>query len=578
MDFVTTERLSAPGTHRSLNLLRRHRAPKSPSAGSPSSHKISPSMMSSAPQLEPPPLLSLPPLAEDLFVTPIPSLQALLQSELRWDHTPLEIDKGKGAMWRMCNFWTVAAFFEVFAQYGMLVCADSFAHMFTFAPLRVLVALFTLTTAHPSWAALLAVCGWITKRAMQVYAPSVVRHAVFTVVGAGGGAGGGAAAPGQPNGRAVGEWPEALLIMAGIAILAFLSGFLLRHTAVASWPARLQRRFTRVHAFELIRAGMLVSVIYVLRQVETGAVYHFLKHQDTKAAAIKLYLIVGIMEVGERLLISFGTDALDAVQHAVYAAPAPGAIRSRGDAIQLLQCAVSIFVVAPLYLLAHSLFIFVHVIVIFVAVTSKDEVMMILLISAHFYELKSLVFKRFDERQIFQIAAADVVERFVVSFFDVVPLTFLRPNPSHTLTCSFPQHLWFRCFSTSAWSSPKVKRRRASSTCRVFNSFFEFSVVVAVAVVFVSPDHHDRLHTQRETSKILRAASPVLLLRLTAVTPRPVSLRPRSFHPPPPPPSQVLVFRNGSVRSWRGLVQAHVHFQVQQGGPANVHRVRLCSS
>ena len=430
MDFVTTERLSAPGTHQSLNLLRRHRAPKSPSAGSPSSHKISPSMMSSAPQLEPPPLLSLPPLAEDLFVTPIPSLQALLQSELRWDHTPLEIDKGKGAMWRMCNFWTVAAFFEVFAQYGMLVCADSFAHMFTFAPLRVLVALFTLTTAHPSWAALLAVCGWITKRAMQVYAPSVVRHAVFTVVGAGGGAGGGAAAPGQPNGRAVGEWPEALLIMAGIAILAFLSGFLLRHTAVASWPARLQRRFTRVHAFELIRAGMLVSVIYVLRQVETGAVYHFLKHQDTKAAAIKLYLIVGIMEVGERLLISFGTDALDAVQHAVYAAPAPGAIRSRGDAIQLLQCAVSIFVVAPLYLLAHSLFIFVHVIVIFVAVTSKDEVMMILLISAHFYELKSLVFKRFDERQIFQIAAADVVERFVVSFFDVVPTADISSSES----------------------------------------------------------------------------------------------------------------------------------------------------
>jgi len=57
---------------------------------------------------------------------------------------------------------------------------------------------------------------------------------------------------------------------------------------------------------------------------------------------------------------------------------------------------------------------FVHVIVIFVAVTSKDEVMMILLISAHFYELKSLVFKRFDERQIFQIASADVVERFVM--------------------------------------------------------------------------------------------------------------------------------------------------------------------
>jgi hypothetical protein len=398
---------------------------------------MSPSLMSSAPPLEPPPLLSLPPLEEDLFVTPIPSLQSLLQSELRWDHTPLDIDKGKGAMWRMCNFWTVAAFFEVFAQYGMLVCADSFAHMFTFAPLRVLIALFTLTTAHPSWAALLAVCGWITKRTLQVYAPSAVRHAVFTVVGAGGGA----AAPGQPSGRAVGEWPEALLIMACIAILAFLSGFLLRHTAVANWPTRLQRRFTRVHAFELIRAGMLVSVIYVLRQVETGAVYHFLKHQDTKAAAIKLYLIVGIMEVGERLLISFGTDALDAVQHAVYAAPAPGAIRSRGDVIQLLQCAASVFVVAPLYLLAHSLFIFVHVIVIFVAVTSKDEVMMILLISAHFYELKSLVFKRFDERQLFQIAGEysfmyRYIPRESCSQFDLLPLTSLTISKSQPPTSS----------------------------------------------------------------------------------------------------------------------------------------------
>ena len=45
------------------------------------------------------------------------------------------------------------------------------------------------------------------------------------------------------------------------------------------------------------------------------------------------YLIVGIMEVGERLLISFGSDALDAVQHAVYAAPAPP--WKRGSATQV---------------------------------------------------------------------------------------------------------------------------------------------------------------------------------------------------------------------------------------------------
>ena len=48
------------------------------------------------------------------------------------------------------------------------------------------------------------------------------------------------------------------------------------------------RRFTRAHLFELLSAGMLIAVTFVLMQVQTGAVYHFLKHQDTKAAAIKL--------------------------------------------------------------------------------------------------------------------------------------------------------------------------------------------------------------------------------------------------------------------------------------------------
>ena len=63
-------------------------------------------------------------------------------------------------------------------------------------------------------------------------------------------------------------------------------------------------------------------------------------------------------------------------------------------------------------MILHSLVSFVQIVTLNVAMSSKYSSVMLLLISSNFVEIKGLVFKRFDESNLFQITCADVTERF----------------------------------------------------------------------------------------------------------------------------------------------------------------------
>jgi hypothetical protein len=68
--------------------------------------------------------------------------------------------------------------------------------------------------------------------------------------------------------------------------------------------------------------------------------------------------------------------------------------------------------VASVYVCAHACVIMVQVITLNVALNSKNNAMLPLLVSNNFVELKSSVFKRIEAENLFQIACADAVERF----------------------------------------------------------------------------------------------------------------------------------------------------------------------
>jgi hypothetical protein len=70
------------------------------------------------------------------------------------------------------------------------------------------------------------------------------------------------------------------------------------------------------------------------------------------------------------------------------------------------------FLLALVYNILHSVTLFCQVIALNVAVNSYSNVLLTLLLSNQFVEIKSSVFKRFEKENTFQLACADIVERF----------------------------------------------------------------------------------------------------------------------------------------------------------------------
>ena len=65
----------------------------------------------------------------------------------------------------------------------------------------------------------------------------------------------------------------------------------------------------------------------------------------------------------------------------------------------------------------HSLFLFVHVATLSVAVNSADNALLSLVIGGNFAEIKSTVFKKYNKQNLFKIATSDICERFKLALF-----------------------------------------------------------------------------------------------------------------------------------------------------------------
>lgn len=74
-------------------------------------------------------------------------------------------------------------------------------------------------------------------------------------------------------------------------------------------------------------------------------------------------------------------------------------------------------IVVVVYVTIHSLFLFVHVATMSVAVNSADNALLTLLISGNFAEIKSTVFKKYNKQNLFKITTSDICERFKLALF-----------------------------------------------------------------------------------------------------------------------------------------------------------------
>ena len=160
-------------------------------------------------------------------------------------------------------------------------------------------------------------------------------------------------------------------------------------------------RAHRVHLYDVLRATLIVTTCIALQRVHMSRIYHYIRTQSV----IKLYLLFGMLDIFDRLFTALGQDVLQTLYYS-----------TRYEPRHTLQGLMH-FLYAQVYVLLHSTLKFVQLVTLTVAINSTSNAVLTLLISSNFTEMKSLVFKRFDESNVFQISCADIVERFVLYVF-----------------------------------------------------------------------------------------------------------------------------------------------------------------
>ncbi|KAJ1789169.1 hypothetical protein LPJ59_005396, partial [Coemansia sp. RSA 2399] len=162
------------------------------------------------------------------------------------------------------------------------------------------------------------------------------------------------------------------------------------------------RWLSPMQLFDFYRGLLFIVTCVLLCRIDAAQVYHGIRAQGS----LKLYFIFSTLDIFDRLLSSFGHDALDALQSTV-----------TDPWSQRWKTGPAYFVLAQAYMLVHTLVLFYQMITLHVAVNSYSDQLLALLISNRFVEIKSNVFKKWEKEMLFQISCADIVERFQETIF-----------------------------------------------------------------------------------------------------------------------------------------------------------------
>lgn len=340
-----------------------------------------------------------------------------------WEYISRELGWGLGLPWyrkssstqHVINFLSVPLHLEPLLLFGHAICFDMFLFQFTLLPVRCCIGIYTFLTiiVQNLWDRVRRILGVSSSSS----SPSSSSSSFFTV-----------------------------------------------------------QSFTRAHAYDIIRMFIIIVATIVLGWVQVSRVYHYIRGE----AIIKLYVIFNILEIFDKLMSSLGTDIMDALyrttrDHLTLPAmfilspsvastpissstiPSNGTVPSFSSSSSSSSTSISPpptkppfingtlrlcfhILVAICYCIAHALILFIQIVCLNVAINSRNNALLTLMISNNFVELKSSVFRRFESENLFQVTCADIVERFqLVLFLGLISLQEL--SSWNTLLTLFPSML-----------------------------------------------------------------------------------------------------------------------------------------
>ncbi|KAJ6256173.1 hypothetical protein Dda_9008 [Drechslerella dactyloides] len=155
------------------------------------------------------------------------------------------------------------------------------------------------------------------------------------------------------------------------------------------------------HKADLLKGAVVIFSCWILMEFDASRMYHSIRGQN----AIKLYVIYSVLEVADKLLSAIGQDIFECLF-------SRESLERRPDGTSKVLRPFGFFLLALGYNVLHATALFYQVITLNVAVNSYSNSLITLLLSNQFVEIKTTVFKRIEKENLFQMACADVVERF----------------------------------------------------------------------------------------------------------------------------------------------------------------------
>ena len=169
------------------------------------------------------------------------------------------------------------------------------------------------------------------------------------------------------------------------------------------------RKVSSTDIIDVLHLCLLLTTTASLVTVDTSWLYHQIRGQSV----IKLYVMFNVIEMFDRLCSSFGVDILDSLGFSITTMFSfPSQLHFSRMVFDLL--------VSQIYLVLHAALLLAWLVTLNVAINTKNNALLTLLVSNNFVELKGALFKSFKIQNLFQIGCADSVERFQLSVFLVI--------------------------------------------------------------------------------------------------------------------------------------------------------------
>ena len=196
---------------------------------------------------------------------------------------------------------------------------------------------------------------------------------------------------------------NAFLYMVTILPLRFGMAWIRWARNTWTWLRTNKKQFLTISNKCDILKGLLVwQTCYILSHVaDASKMYHSVRGQDV----LKLSVIFSVLEISDRLCSSFGQDVLDTLFSRY-------TLGRRVDGSHAYLRIAGYYSLCLAYMIFHTFVLLYQLVTLNVAINSYDNELLTLLLSNQFVEIKTTVFKRFEKETLFQLACADVVERF----------------------------------------------------------------------------------------------------------------------------------------------------------------------